>query len=290
MDGAALIRAAAAHDTGGCNDTIRTDDETGKGHIRAMTPPAIDDATFVLATDLDGTFLGGDDAARADLYDWIRRHRASVGLIFVTGRDPQFIGALCDGGDVPWPDYVIGDVGTTIAHVTPDRAIAPIAALEAAIAEVWQDSGDRVRAMLDDVPGLRLQKTAFRHRVSYDLDPDVLEDGTAERVRDAGFDVLISDNRYFDVLPQGVSKGPSLRRLMAHLNVAEHRVLAAGDTLNDLSMLVAGTPAVAVGGAEQPLVEALAGTASVYHARGIGAAGITEAIAHFDLHPHATRI
>ena len=70
---------------------------------------------YALATDLDGTFLGGSDADRRALYAAIDARRDRMGLIFVTGRDPDFIEGLCGSGGVPWPDYVIGDVGTTIA-------------------------------------------------------------------------------------------------------------------------------------------------------------------------------
>jgi hypothetical protein len=34
-----------------------------------------------------------------------------------------------------------------------------------------------------------------------------------------GLDWLISDNRFFDVLPRGLSKGPSVRRLADHLSL-----------------------------------------------------------------------
>lgn len=245
---------------------------------------------FVLATDLDGTFLGGSDADRRALYDWVEAHRASVGLIFVSGRDPEFIHQLCGSGDVPWPEYVIGDVGTTIAQVTQDRQIAPIPALEQRIAARWNDSGAQIKDALDTAPGLTLQPTEFRYRVSYDYDPGDFDPATTERVEAMGFDVLISDNRFFDVLPKGVSKGPSLLRLLDHLEIAQGSVLAAGDTLNDLSMLVAGTPAVAVGGSEQPLLQALPEHAHIYRATGIGTAGIFEAIAHFDLHPTPEKV
>lgn len=146
--------------------------------------------------------------------------------------------------------------------------------------------GTQVRRALDDVAGLQVQDTAFRYRVSYDMDPQAFDDRAVGLVEDLGADVLISDNRFFDVLPRGISKGPSLVRLIDHLGVARGRVLAAGDTLNDLSMLVAGTPAVAVGGAEQALLAALPdGAAHIHRAQAVGAAGILEAIAAFDLHP-----
>ena len=253
------------------------------------TPLPLDARTLTLATDLDGTFLGGSDTARARLYDWIEANRDSVGLIFVTGRDPHFITGMVRDG-LPRPDFVVGDVGTTIAEVAPDATLHPIADLEAQIAELWADRGAEVRAALDGQPGLTLQPTQFRYRVSYDMDPEEFGAAAADIVRRMGLDPLISADQYFDVLPPGVSKGPSLRRLIAHLGVAEDRVLAAGDTLNDLSMLVCGLPAVAVGGSEPALLDEIGTHPQVHRARAVGAAGIAEAIAAHDLHPNPPEI
>lgn len=237
----------------------------------------------VLATDLDGTFLGGPEASRARLYDWIEENRAHVGLIFVTGRDPGFIRNLTRKGDVPRPDYVVGDVGTTIAAVDQDHFLSPIEALEAEIAAAWGDAGGRVQAALGRVRGLRLQSTGFRYRVSYDMDPETFDPVAHDVVAGMGLDALVSDNRFFDVLPKGVSKGPSLLRLLSHLGVANDRCLVAGDTLNDLSMLALGLPAVAVGNSEPALLSALEGMDHVHFASGEGAAGIAEAILALDV-------
>ena len=248
--------------------------------------PPLAERDFVLATDLDGTFLGGSEADRHALYGWIEANRHRVGLVFVTGRDPGFIGGLCDGTPVPWPDFVIGDVGTTIAEVAAGRGearIRPIPALEAEIAARWGDIGDAVRAALDGHPGLALQPTAFRYRVSYDMDPAAYDPAAEAIVAGMGLDHLISADQFFDVLPKGVSKGPSLRRLVDHLRIPEDRVLAAGDTLNDLSMLESGLPAVAVGGSERALLDRLAGAARVHRAEAVGAAGIVEAARAFGL-------
>ncbi|WP_316014964.1 HAD family hydrolase [Roseobacter sp. HKCCA0434] len=247
-------------------------------------------ATFVLATDLDGTFLGGSDDQRRDLYDWIEARRSDVGLVFVSGRDPEFIHDLCSDGFVPWPDFVIGDVGTTVARVDSDgaaRKLQVLPDLEADIASRWQDSGARVRAALDGVPGLTLQPTPFRYRVSYDLDAGRFDPAAKETVDGLGLDWLISDDRFFDVLPRGVSKGPTLLRFLDAFGVSRDRVLVAGDTLNDLSMFQTGLNGAVVGGSEQPLLDATADIDTARHCTAIGAAGIMEAIAAFDLHPDA---
>jgi HAD superfamily hydrolase (TIGR01484 family) len=241
---------------------------------------------FVLATDLDGTFLGGADHDRRALYRWIEDRRDEVGLIFVTGRDPEHVADLCNSG-VPWPDFVIGDVGTTIAGVDAgaDRPIVPIEPLERHIADRWADRGPAVRAALDGAPGLMLQATAFRYRVSYDYDPRAFDPATLETIAALGLDALISDDRFLDVLPPGVSKGPSLLRLITHLGLAEARVLVAGDTLNDLSMFETRLNGAVVGGAEPALVDRVRHLDSARLCAGLGAAGIAEAIAAFDLHP-----
>lgn len=246
-------------------------------------PTDLSNKTVVLATDLDGTFLGGSEASRERLYGWIEQNRENVGLIFVTGRDPGFIRDLTRKSGVPRPDYVVGDVGTTIASVDVDHMLNPIEELEAEIASAWADAGARVQAALHQKKGLRLQSTGFRYRASYDMDPDLFDKSALDVVADLGLDALVSDNRYFDVLPKGVSKGPSLLRLLTHLNVPNERCLVAGDTLNDLSMLELGLPAVAVGNSEPALVEALKGQKHVHFASGEGAAGIAEAILALDV-------
>jgi len=250
-------------------------------HPSPDDPPAPPE--LVLATDLDGTFLGGPPAARARLYDWIRDMGPSVGLIFVTGRDPDFIAGLCAGQGVPAPSHVIGDVGTTIARFTDGR-VAPIPALEAPIAAAWADRGDRVRALLADVPGLREQGTPFRYRLSYHYDPGRFRPDDLAPVRALGLDVLVSHGCFVDILPPGVSKGPSLLRLLGHLGLPPGRVLVAGDTLNDLSMFQTGLHGAVVGGAEPGLLAATAALPRAYRCTAPGAAGIIEAIHAFALH------
>ena len=267
--------------------------------VKTLTPPEGSEAAehrdfakrrFVLATDLDGTFLGGSDEDRETLYKWIDAHRDEIGLIFVTGRDPEFLEELCRG-PVPWPDYVVGDVGTTIARMVfddpdPEQGrVRPIEPLEEQIAEIWGDAGPKVRAALDGHPGLKLQPTPFRYRVSYDYDPKTFDPSAIDIVKQIGHDPLISADIFFDVLPRGVSKGPSLLRLLAYLGVPENKTLAAGDTLNDLSMLDMHVPAVAVGNSEPGLTEALSDRDTLHRAKAHGAGGILEAIAALGLHP-----
>lgn len=239
-----------------------------------MSAPA-----FVLATDLDGTFLGGTEEERRTLYGLLEVRRDRV-LIFVTGRDLDFVRHLVDEVGIPRPDYVVGDVGTTIADGAHFR---PVEALEEEIKGAWADAGPRVQRLLENEPGLRPQPTAFRYRLSYFYDPAQLSFATVRKVQAAGFDCVLSAETYFDVLPRGISKGPTLLKLLRALGLPEERVLVAGDTLNDLSLFQTGLLGVAVGNSEPKLIEAIRGLERVHRAERHGAGGILEALDHFGL-------
>jgi hydroxymethylpyrimidine pyrophosphatase-like HAD family hydrolase len=233
--------------------------------------------TLLLATDLDGTFLGGTDEQRDALYADLAARR-DVLLVYVTGRDIDFIADLIGTPGMPRPRYIIGDVGTSVYD---GMTLLPIAELEAEIAARWQQAARQVIALLEGEPGLRLQPTPFRHRVSYDCDPQLLSPQTIAKIQAAGFDCLISADRFLDVLPAGVSKGPTLARLVDSLGFDRERVLVAGDTMNDLSLFETGFKGVAVGNAEAALIEALDGRPSVYRSPLPGAAGISDALRHY---------
>lgn len=230
----------------------------------------------VLATDLDGTFLGGTQAGRNALTRFFRDDPDRK-LLFVTGRSSKSVTELVGLGVLPQPDAMICDVGTYVAHADGRPYDGP---LLTHIRDTWGDRGDKVRAAFDGFEGLRLQEQYGPHRVSYYFDvPDVLPEAVA-RAEQLGCDGLVSDNRFFDVLPKGVNKGSTLRRLMQEWGVPDTQVLVAGDTLNDLAMLASGLPAVAVGNSEAGLLERLPSSDRIYRARAHGTEGILEALSH----------
>ena len=170
---------------------------------------------LILATDLDGTFLGGSDAQRKALYDSLNAREDAL-LVFVSGRDIDFIRELVREPGMPHPDYVIGDVGTTVAQ---GRDFVPMPQVQDAISRRWGDSGARVKELLKNEPGIELQPTPFERRVSYYYDPALLQPETLTKIEAAGFDWLLSAETYLDVLPKGVAKGPTLLRLVEELKL-----------------------------------------------------------------------
>ncbi len=80
---------------------------------------------MLLATDLDGTFLGGRQSDRMRLYRFLPR-QPEVTLVFVTGRGFEHVLPLIYDPTIPTPKYVICDVGTTIVQGDTLEPVQPI--------------------------------------------------------------------------------------------------------------------------------------------------------------------
>ncbi len=232
----------------------------------------------VLATDLDGTFLGGDEAARASLYDWIAARRDEIVLIFVSGRGLGFMRELSQRLSLA-PDHMIANVGTTVAAGPDGRALPE---LEAWLDGLWpQDAPARIARALAPYPGLTPQPVVEGRRVSRYYTDGAEAAAAQAAIQRLGFETLLSDNRFFDVLPPGVRKGPTLLRTLSALGLARERTLVAGDTLNDLSLFETGLAGVAVANSEPDLVRAVAQRPNVHLSSHAGAAGVLEALCVF---------
>lgn len=233
---------------------------------------------MLLATDLDGTFLGGLAEHRQSLYQLISGGQ-DIRLIFVTGRGLEAVMPILSDPAVPVPDYIICDVGGTVVEGGTLQAVQP---LQADMDRRWP--GERVVAdAMQAFPELERQNVPQQRRCSYFCHSDALTPALAGVAAALDCDVLYSDSRYLDILPRGVNKGSTLAALVDWLGVPRDEVLVAGDTLNDLSMYETGFQGVCVGESEPALLAATADQAHVLHAGDAGCGGILQAIVHFGL-------
>jgi len=246
-----------------------------------LAAPLPERPELVLVTDLDGTLLGGPSEERRGFYRWLAEQRERVLHVFCTGRD---LGAIAQvlGDDEPLglaaPHLVIGDVGCTVAC---GSSLLPIPLAVDPIEQRWQALEPRLRTLLEGQPGLELQPMSSNRRLAFYVDLDQFDLGLIPVLEAEGATVVMSDNRYFDVLPGGVDKGSTLLSLLGWLEADHATVVTAGDTLNDLAMFETGLKGVMVGNAEPALVEQLPRLSGVYHAQGHGCQGIAEGLRHF---------
>jgi sucrose-phosphate synthase len=143
-----------------------------------------------------------------------------------------------------------------------------------------------VEEVLRDVAGLALQplENQREFKLSYDVDPDKLppipEIQALLHARRLPVHLVYSSQAYLDVLPVRASKGRAIRYLAYKWGLPLRAFLVAGDSGNDLEMLVGDTLGVVVANHSREL-DVLKGNEQIYFARSTHADGILEGMAHY---------
>jgi hydroxymethylpyrimidine pyrophosphatase-like HAD family hydrolase len=212
-----------------------------------VTPHA---TRLVLATDLDGTLLAGTQEARRRIRDLFSGALVDAKLIYVTGRGVESVIPLLSDSTLPQPDYIIADVGATVLH----GDLRPVVPLHHAIAAGWPGP-QVILQRLAHFPLLRRQTVPQERRCSFFVNEGGITDALRAAVEELDCDLLFSAGRYLDVLPRGINKGNTLRKLAEAEGFDLDSIVVAGDTLNDLSMHTTGFKGIVVGSAEPELVE-----------------------------------
>lgn len=234
----------------------------------------------LLATDLDGTFIGDDDAMPA-LWEVLRGHDDIV-VAFSTGRHLQSIEAFYAEKQFSGrADVCICMVGTDI-HFRKDGVYYLDKAWHETIAEGWDKA--TVEDVLRKIPEARMQDEQWQSpfKSSYYLEENV-EDRLAQIHNDlehAGLraKVIYSAGQFLDLLPVRSGKGEAVSFVARELGIEPDQVITCGDTGNDLDMMrpELGFRSIAVGNAA-PELEVFQAP-NVYHARASFAAGIIEGL------------
>jgi sucrose-6F-phosphate phosphohydrolase len=241
-----------------------------------MNPEHSTARPLVLATDLDGTFLAGPESDR-EVLRRLFSGANGASLIFATGRGLSSIQTLLrEDPLLPFPGYIIGDVGATVVRGDSFRPIQP---LQNEIAARWSGE-DVVRETLKPFSGLVPQEVSQERRCSFLVEETDVTEDLYDAVDSIGCDLLFSNGRYLDILPKGVSKGGTLGKLLAQEELDPSSVVVAGDSINDLSLFGTGLKGIVVGNAEPALLKETDGFDWVYQASRPGASGIRDGLRH----------
>ncbi|WP_162006851.1 HAD-IIB family hydrolase [Roseimaritima sediminicola] len=220
------------------------------------TPPA------VLATDLDGTFIPLDDQphnrdALGELARVLRERRLQ--LVFVTGRHFASVTQAIEQYQLPRPQWIICDVGTSLYAADTDASFHPVTAYARHLQQrVGEITVDVLREQLSAITGLRLQEPEKQgpFKLSYyadanQLDPLVAQIQASLDSSAAPYNVIASVDPFnndglIDLLPAGVSKAHGLSFWAGQQGLDEQAILFAGDSGNDLAALTAGYRSILV--------------------------------------------
>lgn len=261
---------------------------------------------YLLCTDLDRTLIpnGKQPLSPRSLVLFSRLvHHEEVRLAFVTGRHRALVQQAIVEYELPQPDFVVADVGTTIYRVDSCEWTE----LEQWNREIAMDWGefthDSLRQLLDVFPSLRLQEPEKQnhHKLSFYVSLQHNEQELINNIRYRLGNVGVKANLIWsidepagtgllDVLPASANKLHAIRFLMREHGYQKGNTIFAGDSGNDLDVLLSDIPAVLVANADAATKSAAAKAdpKSLYIASGTlpemngnYSAGILEGVAHY---------
>jgi len=267
---------------------------------------------LMLCTDLDRTLIPNGpqpESSQARGYLQSLVSRPEVTLVFVSGRDRALVEQAMTSYQLPCPDFVIGDVGTSIYRVGPEHEWSPLGSWERHIAVDWggKTAAD-LQIMLNDIEALRPQESSKQNRfkLSYYLaiecDTDGLSSIIHQRLESAGVQARlvwsvdeVENTGLLDVLPLRASKLHAIEALMEQQGFDLDSTVFCGDSGNDMEVLISPVPAVLVANAHEDIrcraiklaqeagTEKQLYTASggVLEMNGNYGAGMLEGIAHY---------
>ena len=233
-------------------------------------------------TDLDQNLLG-DPKSLGNFLRVIKENRKCATFGIATGRSLKSALKIMRLYGIPQPDVLITSLGTAI-HYAPQ--LTEDEAWTQHIDYLWQPR--RIRKLLASLPGVELQRKSeqSKYKISYDIDPKHapnLDDiNSLLRQDELAVNVFFSFGQFLDIVPIRASKGFALRYFADTWDIPLDHVLAAGGSGTDEDMMRGNTLAAVVANRYNEELSHLTDVERIYFAGRSHAAGILEAIDHYD--------
>ncbi len=235
-----------------------------------------------LITDLDQNLLGNPES----LKEFVRvlqdnRKRTTFGI--ATGRRLDSALKVLKQYHIPLPDFLITSLGTEIYY---NPGLTRDVAWSNHIDHMWRRRA--VVNVLKELPGLELQpKTEqSKYKISYYYDasiaPEVDEIIHLLHQQEQSVNVVLAFGQYLDIVPVRASKGFALRWFAEMWGIPLEHILAAGGSGADEDMMRGNTLSVVVANRHHEELSELANSEDIYFADRPFAAGILQAIEHYD--------
>lgn len=239
-------------------------------------------ASMALISDIDNTLLGHKKSLKG-LTSWINQNKGHCVFGVATGRSLESAVEILKKNQVNIPDVLITSVGSEIHY---GRKLIPDTGWSAHIRYLWRR--DALEKALAHFPGLTLQapENQREFKLSYIAKPasmpSLSDIKNHLRQYNLHAQLIYSHEEFLDVLPVRASKGHAVRYLSYKWGLPLENFVVAGDSGNDIEMLIGDTRAIVVGNYSQEL-EKLRHSEHIYFASQHYAAGILEGLAHYAL-------
>ena len=234
----------------------------------------------ILIADIDDTLTGNTDSVKP-LLDFLKENRDSVGFGVATGRDLDSAVQVLETYGFEPPDVIISSVGTEIYYT---REKVTDRGWSAHIRRKWKPQ--TIREMLEKLNFLTLQENPEAQRsykISFMLSESITPENALPLIHTAltnkklSYQLILSHGVYVDILPYRASKGHAVRYLSRKWKIPLQRILTAGNSGNDHSMLSGRMRGIVVSNHEPELAE-LRSRSNIYFSEKSHAAGVLEGI------------
>lgn len=218
---------------------------------------------LLICTDLDRTLLPNGaqpESSKARPCFSKLVSRAEITLVYVSGRDRVLVEEAITRYSLPVPDYVIGDVGTSIYRVDKKKEWVHQPDWEDKIAQDWKGkNNETLKNALSSITELRLQEIEKqnRYKLSYYVKLSENREELSHSINEKlnAIDVYtrliwsIDESRgigLLDILPLSASKLHAIEAVMQNNNFDYSNTVFCGDSGNDLEVLASRVNAVLV--------------------------------------------
>lgn len=226
---------------------------------------------LLLCTDLDRTLLPNGDEAESKLarerFRQLAQHEQVI-LAYVTGRHQQLVEQAINEYQLPQPDYVIADVGSSIFEVKQQQWVHQ-QNWEQKISRDWQGhSAEDLHQLFQPVKDLQLQEQSKQniHKLSYyvSLQSDhqliitSMQQILQQQAIEANLIWSIDEQEnvgLLDVLPASAGKRQAIEFLMQQFGFDYSNTIFAGDSGNDICVLSSPIHSVLVANASDEVRE-----------------------------------
>lgn len=234
---------------------------------------------FVIS-DLDGTLVDGKEVnGLTEFKEWIENNREHTAFGIATGRNKEITRQALVEYDLPDPDIIICSAGSEVYYT---NKFIPDNGWESHIDFQWKKQ--ELETELRKFPGIRLQEedAQWQFKLSYYVDKTFNQDDMANLHkflddRKLRAKILLTENRYLDLLPFRASKGGAVRYLSYKWKMPLENIITAGNSGNDLDMLKGKTRGIVVANYSPELAE-LRKSKSIYFSESPLAKGVLEGI------------
>ncbi len=237
-------------------------------------------AKLFIISDLDGTLAEGKKTdGLTELKNWIVDNKNKVVFGVASGRNKEITLQAFTDYNLPSPDVLICSAGSEIYYT---EKLIQDHGYESYIDYQWRRN--ELQNVLAKFPGIRLQEEAaqWRFKLSYYVDDSFDEDDIANLYKylddkKLRAKILLTENKFLDLLPFRASKGSAVRYLSYKWKVPLKNFITAGNSGNDIDMLKGKLKGIVVAN-YSPELEELKKNKTVYFAKNILSAGVLEGI------------